>query len=115
MNICGKCGRFFYENYDHEDAWLIADDVRYAPEHGVRVVRCPQHVTVWALRCAGLGRSARLLRHYFVRRIEDDERTIAVNPYITPIPIKRQGAQGAETSSEEDDHTEDKHGEKASK
>jgi hypothetical protein len=49
--FCGKCGRIVYEDSDDYQWWLVGTG------SGSSVIRCPQHITEWTMRIAGLPRS----------------------------------------------------------
>lgn len=64
-SVCQICGRFTRRGHpDWIDAYL-ADENGEPDGSGLRVVRCPQHWSVWALRISTMGRWK-----YHVRRIE---------------------------------------------
>ena len=95
---CQQCGRAYYHEIEAAK-WLIEPDVRYQETYQILVVRCPQHVTVWSLRCAGLGRSKKLIAQAETQKIKDSEflpRPIGWNPYIDPIPLSLINPEGKE-------------------
>lgn len=47
--ICSKCGR--NTQTDDQSPWLIA--AVYGSRHGEMVIRCPRHITEYAIRKAG--------------------------------------------------------------
>jgi len=54
---CGKCGRTTDE--DHVRGWLIDTHKDAAKAfNGEMVIRCPNHITNHAIRCAEHGRAA---------------------------------------------------------
>ena len=57
--VCSKCGRTVENHPNWTRGWLIAthrDAAKAA--NGEMVIRCPQHITQYAIRCAEHGRSA---------------------------------------------------------
>ena len=87
--VCQLCGRFFYEGHDTINDWLIGRR-RYRQKHRTLhsewVIRCPQHITEWALRSVGRGRSQFQLGLVEEAKERDGKRFIPVNPYSQPFP-----------------------------
>lgn len=59
LYVCGKCGRTADEL--HVRDWLIASrtDTAEARAEGWMVIRCPQHITAYSRRIAGLPQAPR--------------------------------------------------------
>ena len=57
--VCSKCGRTVENTEWATRGWLI-DSHKNAEKqfNGEMVIRCPQHITAYAVRCAEHGRSA---------------------------------------------------------
>lgn len=57
--VCSKCGRTVENTPNATRGWLI-DSHKDAEKqfHGEMVIRCPQHITQYAVRCAERGRAA---------------------------------------------------------
>jgi hypothetical protein len=47
--FCDKCGRVLLSSSPHYKHWLVSEDKR--------VIRCPQHITDWSMRCAKVRRT----------------------------------------------------------
>jgi DNA-directed RNA polymerase subunit RPC12/RpoP len=55
--VCGKCGRT--ADTDHVRGWLIGRSKNAEDQaNGILVIRCPQHISGYALRKAEGGRNA---------------------------------------------------------
>lgn len=95
--VCQVCYRTVHRSAEDALLWLIAP-YRYhkkydddpEPEHSVEVVRCPQHITAWSLRMAGLGRGKRMLAEAERRKAEDTarngDRLSKLKPLVHPFP-----------------------------
>ena len=47
--FCTKCGRVLLSTSPHYSNWIVSGDFK--------VIRCPQHITDWAMRCAKVRRT----------------------------------------------------------
>ncbi|RPJ40118.1 MAG: hypothetical protein EHM35_00500 [Planctomycetaceae bacterium] len=57
LYVCGKCGRTADEQHLH--GWLIAKSKSGEDQfNGIMVIRCPDHITGYAIRKAEGGREA---------------------------------------------------------
>lgn len=57
--VCSKCGRTVEDNPNSTRGWLIASHKDAEKQfHGEMVIRCPAHITNYALSCAVSGKSA---------------------------------------------------------
>ena len=50
--FCAKCGRVLLSTSPQFSDWLVSSEIPHP-----RVVRCPQHITDWAMRCANMKRT----------------------------------------------------------
>ena len=84
--VCGGCGRGVLKySFEWRYDWLDAPN-KY--EEGKQVVRCPQHLVVWALKVT-YGASLPVRQWAKQARERDEEfRTKASNPLIEPFPFK---------------------------
>ena len=49
QHFCTRCGRVLLSSSTQLKHWIVSEDGR--------VVRCPQHITDWAMRCAKIRRT----------------------------------------------------------
>ena len=49
QHFCTRCGRVLLSSSPQIKHWVVSEDGR--------VVRCPQHITDWAMRCAKIRRT----------------------------------------------------------
>ena len=76
--FCGKCGRITFAHADDYRWWLVGT------EYGSDVIRCPQHITTWALRTSGKGRHMANYRWAREAREQDtyDPKQMALEPFF---------------------------------
>ena len=74
--ICGSCGRHILSTDERSQWWLEG-----ASPSGYSVVRCPQHITDWAMRQVGKRRT---MANYKWRREgkEDDARWLLQDSFV---------------------------------
>ena len=54
--VCSSCGRAVFDNPNSTRGWLIGNHKDAEKHfHGEMVIRCPDHITGYALRCAQNG------------------------------------------------------------
>lgn len=80
--VCQFCGRV--TSVDDAEGWL---NQPHRHQHGIRVVRCPQHISEWALRHTKEGRS-NANRDLARKGAEMPEPPIP--PYLGPFPLTEQ-------------------------
>jgi hypothetical protein len=87
--VCQFCGRT--TSVDEAEGWL---NQPHRHERGLRIVRCPQHISEWALRHTEEGRTLAN------RELAEKGRMMPVPiipPYASPFPLTEQPRK-------EDDH-----------
>lgn len=80
---CDKCKRtVMASNADEFWLWLTSGP----PLARKLVVRCPQHITEWALRRAGYPRTAKVRRWAAYAKTNDPAKHRPVSEFISPYP-----------------------------
>ncbi len=72
--FCTKCCRVILSSSPQFKNWMISSDAR--------VVRCPQHITDWAMRCAKIRRTK---ENYQWRKLAKENDTPPINIIYEPF------------------------------
>lgn len=89
--VCEKCGRLFYEGHDELRDWLVS---RWKTDPERWVIRCAPHISIWALRRAGLGRGKWVLKTVREMQERDSKRFVPEKPYVQPFPKMTESGDG---------------------
>ena len=84
--VCQECGRTTAVDSESMLWWIYADRV----DGFGKVVRCPQHITVWTLRMAGLGKGKDVVE-WAVKAKEQDTTYNPSRIYMAdPYPMEKE-------------------------
>lgn len=88
--VCQKCGRATHYGKGNPELkwWLIGTRT---DDGETPVIACPQHITVWALRMAGLGRGKAVMA-WAKEAKEQDRNPFKDRPYVEPFPYPGEGS-----------------------
>jgi len=76
--FCNKCGRVLLTTSPQVQFWLVSAE-RPRP----RVVRCPQHITDWAMRSAKMKRSKANYKWKRLAKEQDNPpESLAIEPFF---------------------------------
>ena len=89
--VCQKCGRFCIKGSNEAPEWLVH------PHHAdadLLVIRCPQHITEWSLRQAGIPRTTKVRRWRALTRAKDAAlRDTTPQPTWHPFPFPQEAME----------------------
>jgi hypothetical protein len=84
--VCQKCGRATIDNAETRKEWLV-DFSRNSDSH--LIVRCPEHITEWAMRQTWQGRTTSNRQ----KAAQGRSKTFLGRPGMEPVPARFKGAQ----------------------
>jgi len=76
LGFCDKCGRVLVTGSPQSRYWIVSIT------EDRRVIRCPQHITDWAMRCANVRRTKET---YEWRRIAKEQDNPTQNILYEPF------------------------------
>lgn len=82
---CQACGLTVHRSQaTPEDGWLVSPHRRYGAKYGIDIVRCPRHISEWALRESVAGRTK-----FWRQKMEEGKKLPppAVPPELSPMPM----------------------------
>ena len=81
--VCQVCGRVISTTAARDDGWLVGKW-----HNGVRVVRCYEHWSDWAMRQSGLGRTASNRRKAAAGKLRAEAEHVKISPIYEPFPLE---------------------------
>lgn len=87
--VCQFCGRAEVVSAEVVDTWLISPKRGENP-YSLLIVRCPHHISEWALRNSTAGRTKRMRD----RAARGAQMALRVEKRFDPLPTRFRGAQG---------------------
>lgn len=88
---CQKCGRITPDSHSAREDWLV--DL-YRPDQTMLMVRCPEHITEWAMRHTLQGRTRQNRERARRGRSPADSPVDLGRVGLEPMPIRTRGATG---------------------